>query len=320
MTLSSRLGGVAATLVVASLVLAGCGTRSGELGPSRPASTALPASTAIPAVTTVRKATPTRPQRARLAAARILEQETLPARAHRVARPPSKALDQPATVPADPNLVDLHRFYVADETVPALLAFLRSHGLPGSSLSSEGESGNLSGTYEWDLGFSLPPVGTVLDSRALEASVVSLGARRSGLRIDAQVTWLPAKPAGDVIPPGAKLLAAWLSKGPDPGQPGHRPVTTTNPKLIEAIRQHINALVVQQPGTTACPADFGQLLTLVFRTRPGAAPLAVVKADPAGCGQIVLTRNGHPVKPALRGGGTFVPFAERELGWPPASR
>lgn len=255
-----------------------------------------------------------RPAIARRAARRILGDVILPGGSAARSRPPSKHLRQPPSYPGDPNLVDLHRFVVVPRSAASLLAFLRANPEHGSTLTGSGTLAGRGGVYEWDLTYGFPPVGTVLDSRGLVESVVSLGARTSGLRLDAQVTWLPAKPAGDLVPASAKLLTAWLSKGLGPDRRGHRPVTTARKALVAAIRGDLNRLEVEAPGVHPCPVDFGQLLHLVFRARVGARPLAVVLVDTSGCESVTVIRRGHAVKPQLRGNGLAARL-EQALGW-----
>lgn len=298
-------------LLAAALALSACGQAGGAgsrpLSPGRAVLTGTTGGSAGPPDSK-------RPAIARRAAERILEGVTLPAGSKTRAHPPSRFLRQAPSVPGDPDLVDLHRFAVVDRSAHRLLAFLRAHPAPGATSSGSGEAGGRRGTYEWELSFSFPPVATVLDSRTLVESVVSLGAERSALRLDAQVTWLPAKPAADRIPADAKLLTAWLSKGLNPWQHGHRPVTTSDSSLVSRIRQDVNDLGVQAPGVYACPADFGQVLHLVFRPKAGAAPLAVVLVDPAGCEGVTVVRDGRAVKPSLDGFG-FAARLEKALGW-----
>jgi hypothetical protein len=302
-----RLLVAGSSLTLAALMLGACGTGAGRTDRTHISLTSHPISGARPA-------TATRPVIARRAAARILREAKLPPGSRRVTRPPSKYLRAPASSPADPDLVDLHRFEVVPESVSALLAYLKVHPEKGSTFSGEGYAGDRSGTYEWEIGFQLPPVGTVLDSRQLQASVVRLGHDKTGLRLDAEVTWLPRKPSGDPIPADVRVVTVWRSKGFNPGELGHGPVTTAKKSLVGDIRRDVNTLGVEPPGIFSCPADFGQVLHIVFRTAPGTAPVAVVEADVSGCGIATVIRHGQAVRPALAGRG-LVAEVERLLGW-----
>ena len=264
-------------------------------------------------------ASASRRELARRNAARLLTLVRLPPGSKQLARAPSgdaQVLSSAAQSIGDPNLVDLHRFFVAPASAWKLYRYERSHPPPWST-SRGGHNGfgtsNIYGnTNEWFVSYGWLPVNTLLDTRVLVISIAALPDHRSGIRVDAQVTWLPAKPAGDGIPGGAKVLTALLSSGMNPGEPGHAPVTTTEPAKIEAIRDFVNQLGVDPPGVRYCPVDFGQHLTISFRKQAHARPFAVVVADVAGCEEVQVQRFGHVAKPGLSGYG-LVPFVEREL-------
>jgi hypothetical protein len=272
-------------------------------------------------VTLARQASASPPELARQDAARLLSLVRLPPGSKQLAREPigdSHPLASAAQSIGDPNLVDLHRFFVAPMSAWKLCRYGRSHPPFGSTsragYNSFGTSGTHGKTDEWFVSYSWLPVKTLLDTRVLVISIVALPGHQSAIRVDAQVTWLPAKPAGDRIARGAKVLTAVLSAGMNPGEPRHGPITTTDPAKIEAIREFINQLGVLPPGVRSCPIDFGQYLTISFRKQAQAKPFAVVAADTGGCEDVQVQRFGHVVTPALSGYG-LVPLVERELGF-----
>jgi len=299
-----------------SLVFAGVLGACGQVQ-ARPASTTLRTELA----TAAHHGSPSRRELALRDAARLLILVRLPLGSKQLAQEPSgdrRLLRLPASSIADPNLVDLYRFFVAPASPRKVDAYVRSH-LPLGAAASGGYSGLSTSssqgiTDEWSVAYSWPVVKTLLDARVLVISIVALPDDRSGIRVDAQVTWLPAKPAGDHVPGGAKVLTAVLSPGLNPGEPGHPPVTTTDPGKIEAIRDFVDALGVFPPGMTNCPADFGQYVTISFRKSAHAQPFAVVVAGVSGCEGVQVQRFGHVAKPGLWGLG-LVPFVERELGF-----
>jgi hypothetical protein len=249
-------------------------------------------------------------------AAHLLGLVRLPPGSKRVDSGPSgdgKLLSSPGETIGDPNLVDLHRFFVVAASATSLDAFVLSHRPLGSKRSGYGTGGVYGNTDQWFVSYSWPPVSTVLDSRTLVFSIAGLPGNRSGVRVDAEVTWLPAKPPGDLIPKGAKVLTAVLSDGLNPGESGHAPVTTTDPAKIEAIRDFINSLGVFPPGVRHCPAELGQNLTVSFAKSSDSAPFDVVVADASGCEGITVLRHGHAIQPGLSG--ALVPFVEHELGF-----
>ncbi|MGO9965514.1 MAG: hypothetical protein ACLPUG_19080 [Acidimicrobiales bacterium] len=271
--------------------------------------------------TRARPASPSRHDLALRDAAYLLTLVRLPSGSVRVAKEPSgdsHLLGTAGQSIGDPNLVDLHSFFVAPQNAWTLYRYETSHPPSGSTsrggYNSYGTAGTYGNTDEWFVSYSWLPVTALLDSRVLVISIAALPGHRSGIRVDAQVTWLPAKPAGDIVPTGAKVLTAVLSAGLNPGEPGHRPVTTTNPEKIEAIRDFVNRLEVVSPGVRFCPADFGQHLTLSFAKNAQARPFAVVVADVSGCEEVQVELDGHVATPELSGSG-FVPFVERQLAF-----
>ncbi len=302
------------TIVVASLALAGALAVSGSAMATR----ALSAAPRLQLMSAARPESLSPRQLARLDASQLLGLARLPQGSKRVSGEPNGdggLLSSPAQSAAG-NLVDLHRFYEVAEDPAVVYAFFQSHTPDGSTSSGAGTSGNSVGTDLWTVSYNWPPIRGVLDTRALVNSIAALPENRSGIRVDAEVTWLPAKPTGDIVPPGATVLTAVLSAGLNPGEAGHAPVTTTDPQTIEAIRAFINGLGVFPPGLVSCPADFGQNLTISFAKSATAAPFDVVVAAASGCEQVQVQAFGHAVQPKLWGAGPpLVPFVEHELGF-----
>ncbi|MGO9334237.1 MAG: hypothetical protein ACLQCU_09365 [Acidimicrobiales bacterium] len=301
-------------VVATSLVLAGTLGACGQVQATRPSST----TPRMELVTSAHPRALSRGQLARRDAALLLSLVRLPPGSKRLAHEPSGDSHRlPGQSIGDPNLVDLHRFFVAPVGPWKLWAWVRSHS-PRGAMRRDGYSFGTGSTWgitdEWFVSYSWPAVRTLLDNRVLVISIAALSGHRSGIRVDAQVTWLPAKPPGDRIPGGAKVLTAVLSSGLNPGEPGHPPVTTTDPAKIKAIRRFVNGLGVVSPGQFFCPVDFGQYLTITFRKKAHARPLAVVVADVSGCEDVQVQQFGHVAKPGLSGAG-LVPFVERELGF-----
>lgn len=261
-----------------------------------------------------------RSELAQIDAKQLLGRVRLPKGSTRVAGQPSgdeNLLGSPGESVGDPNLIDLHQFYVVTEDPTDVFAFVQSHRPAGSTLSGSG-TGSSSGTTtnQWFVSYGWPPISTVLDTRTLVISIAPLVDGGSGIRVDAQVTWLPPKPAADLIGKGATVLTAVLSKGLNPGEAGHAPVTTTDPGKIEAIRNFINSLGVVPPGARMCPLDFGQYLTISFAKSASTAPFDVVVADTSGCREVQVQHLGHDVEPELWGQQpALVPFIEHELNF-----
>ena len=309
------------SVLAASLVLAGVGgALAGLIGACGSRPMTRPGSPEAPfrLTSSAHPRSPSRSQLARSDAALLLTFIRLPPGSERVAREPSGdagLLSSPGETISG-NIVDLHRFYVVAEDPTHVDAFVMSHRPQGSTRAGYGTGGVYGDTDRWFVSYSWPPVKTLLNNRVLVISIAALTDDRSGVRVDAEVTWLPAKPAGDIIPTGAKVLTAVLSAGLNPGETGHAPVTTTDPEKIEAIRDFINRLGVFPPGAWHCPADFGQDLTISFATSPAATPFDVVVAGTSGCEGVQVQHLGRTVQPELWGlEPPIVPFVEGELGF-----
>jgi hypothetical protein len=232
-------------------------------------------------------------------------------------------LAHPSLSVATPNLVDQHTWWVVPLGRAQAIAFFASHPPSGSIPSESGnggtghvvrngeqEVGNVE--YEWQ-GFRFPPVQGALGRRSLVVTAVQLPNGSSGVRIDAQVVWLTPRPAAEVIPSGARRMSVAVLSEIPANRSNQRPFTMVSSRRIAAVVKVLNALAAVQPGTTNCRADFGNLVRLVFRTRPAASPQAVVTIDPTGCGRVGVVIGGK-VEHALQSEGNLVGQISHILG------
>lgn len=304
MSIRPRRRALAIHLVPLSAALAACGT--GAAGGQ-----------AAGGVAPLASHPPTRQHDALEAAKQLLTKAVLPPGARPSAVEPAGdggRLNFAPQSAASPNLVDLTRFAVVPGSPGSVSAWLKAHPPAGSAPWGTGTVTSPTQPAVWWMARSWPTVGEVLDGRTLAVSVTSLPGGRSAVRIDAEVQWLPAKPAGDLVPAGATVLTAVLSHGLNPGENGHPLTTTRDRAKIAAIRDRVDKLPVASPGAMSCPADFGRTLTVTFYGRAGGAPLAVVTADDGGCGFVTVTEHGHKASPPLMGS-DFIRFVAQELGW-----
>jgi hypothetical protein len=205
-------------------------------------------------------------------------------------------------VPGTPDLVDKAEWFIAPGTPQSVLAWEAGH-LSRRFTSSGGGTGSGPGFKVWSQSFSLPDIPAVLDSRGLLVTVVQDG-DKTAIRVDAQVTWQPARPATERVPAAAHAVTVSMDVGMNQGgkQPP-KPVTITDPARVRALTALINGLAPFPPGMFSCPADFGAELVLTFRAGPGTPGLAVATVDLAGCDGVDLTIGGKS-QPALAGPGT----------------
>lgn len=287
----------------AAVALSGCGTATA----TDPASAATgTGSTGIPLTSAKSPAKAQTPsQRAAADATAILASFAVPTGAQRLSAAPTvedDVLKSPAQTPGTPDLVDSAEWWIAPGAPQSVLAWEASH-LPHRFSTTGTGTGSGPGFATWTQIASLPAIAAVLDSRELVVTAVQDG-DKTAIRVDAQVTWQPARPAREKVPAAAKAVTVSMDLGLNQGgkQPP-KPVTITDQAAVRRLAALINGLAPFPPGTFHCPADFGGSLVLTFLAGPGTPPLAVATAELSGCGGVDLTIGGKS-EPALAGPGT----------------
>ena len=264
----------------AAVVLSGCGSQpfSTRTGAAR-------TSSAGPA------ASPR--QRAIADAARIMASFPRPPGAVRTG--PIASLTQPAARPATPDLASLTRWWRVPGQPPGVLAWIRAHLPSGFTPAGTG-----SGPGSWTSMFALPDVPGVLTGR--ELTVLAVRDRgQTAIRVDAQVAWLPARPAAERVPPDVTRIIVTPVFGYNPNPRARRldhAFTVTDPARVARIVAVVNGLSRFPDGAFSCPAEFGGQMRLTFFTRPGGPVAARLTVPYGGCG-VVFVRIGGRDMPAL---------------------
>ena len=211
-------------------------------------------------------------------------------------------LKTPAQVPGTPDLVDKAEWWIAPGAPQSVLAWEAKHVSHRFSTAGSGHSWG-PGFMTWSQTFALPDIPSLLDSRELLVEVVHDGAK-TAIRVDGQVTWQPARPAGEKVPAAAKAVTISMDLGLNQGgRKPPKPVTITDRARVSALKALINGLALFPPGAFNCPADFGDGLVLTFRAGPRTPALAVATVDFGGCDAVGLTIGGKS-QPTLAGPGT----------------
>jgi hypothetical protein len=280
-----RLSRLLPAVAGAAILLSGCGSQ-----PAGPQPGAARTSTARPA-STIRPASPR--QRAVADAARIMASFPRPPGAVRTGLIAS--LTQPFDRPATPDLASVTRWWRVPGRPQAVLAWIRAH-LP-SGFTQDG-TGTGPGTRMNT--FALPAVPGVLTERELVVLATAYQGQ-TAIRVDAQVVWLPARPAAERIPAGVTRITVTpvfgFNRNPRAKRLDHA-FTVTDPAKVARIVALVNGLTRFPDGTFSCPADFGGQMRLTFFTHPGGPAAARLIAEYAGCG-IVSVRIGGRAMPAL---------------------
>lgn len=211
---------------------------------------------------------------------------------------PSRTFDTPV-------LVDLHQFSVAPGAVANTLGWMSQHPPSGSSL----EYANTTPSGERVLAFAWPTSGPLFNDQLLLVDGVSLPGSRTGVRLDAEVVWLPAKPRGDLIS-GARVVDVRLTT---PGSTSVQTAVIRDPRSIANLLRLFNQLAVAPPGRHSCPIGTGLTLRLAFRRHAGAPPFATAIANSTACRDVQVRQFGKWVAPELLGT-DFVLYAGHVAG------
>jgi hypothetical protein len=284
MTLTAgRLLGI---LLAAALALAGCAVAH---SPATAAGHAA-ATTAHPAAAT---ALPPR-QRAEADAAAILAAFVVPPGARKLpGAPPGQAnqLTNIAGSSASPNWVDKAGFWEVKGDPRQVLAWTASH--VGRSHTSLGLITNLPTPRRpetvWERDYVLPPVPAVEDTRELTVEVADAGNGQTAIRVDAQVTWLPAREATEMVPAAATAIAMSVIPDPNLNRKPPQPVTVTSPEAVRRITAMVNSLPVFPPGPRECGPGGVAALVLTFLAAPQGRVLATAFVSTEGCEPVLFT-------------------------------
>ena len=307
----------------AVMVLSACGSQRAE-----PPTAAAATATATANATAVSPA-----KRAAADAASMLAAFSPPPGATRTG-PLTVALLAQVSEPMSPDLVTRTRWYRAPGRPLAVLGWITAHCPSGMTLSGSGGVGWIParcGTARQlpprpvapgmpQSGPHFPAVWDDVFSNAAGELVVSVaddGPDTVAVRVDAQVIWLPAKPAAERVPATAKVVTIVHVPGSEPQPAGDAPVTITDPGTVARIAAVIDGLPVSPPGIRFCPLDDGSGMRLTFRAARSGPALAVVTAQSGGCGTVAVTIGGKPM-PALAGAASMQQQVAKIAGlhWP----
>lgn len=300
-TRMEKVPGAAILAACAVIVLVGCAARQ----TTAPAASAVSSSARATGRATASPA-PSARQRADADAAAILASFPLPRGARRLKGAPTAAWgalrESPSAYPG-PNVADRASWWQVPGQPGRVLDWVRAH-LPSRFMFSDAWAGGTGGTvYNWGDQFWLPPVPGVLDSRLLLVSVVNAGGGQTAIRVDGQVAWQAPKPAGELVPPDARVVTVTKVRGSLPG-PLPAPVTIADVTRVRWIAALVNGLPFEGM-PKSCPLQSPGALHLTFRARSGGPAIAVFTGELWGCYGL-LTVGGKTQPELLDDGNTFV--------------
>jgi len=288
---------LAAIAGCAVVVLAGCGTQTAS---SSGGVSLMTATATAPAASVASALSPAR--RAAADATGMLGRFRPPPAAIRTGRLPVSSLAQAPTSPMSADLVTRTAWWREAGQQVQVLTWLLTHPPSGMTMFSTGgflyknkrvqinvPPPGMSFPDDKYIEFSLP---SVPDGQLLVA-VASDGDGHVAIRVDAQVVWLPVKPAAERIPSAATTVTITSLPGYGSVSAVDQPVTITDPAKVRKIAAVIDALPVFPPGIMSCPAFQGRAMQLTFRASPAGPALAVVTGDTSGCGSVAVTIDGR---------------------------
>jgi len=135
----------------------------------------------------------------------------------------------------------------------------------------------------------LPPVPAVEDTRELTVEVADAGNGQTAIRVDAQVTWLPARQASEMVPAAATAVTLSVIPNGNLNKKPPQPVTVTSPAAVRRITAMVNSLPTFPPGPRECGFNQGTELVLTFLAAPQGRVLATALVQTGYCEEIFFT-------------------------------
>jgi hypothetical protein len=273
------------TLLAPPLALAGCAVAHPAATAASHAATATarPAATALPPK-----------QRAEADAAAILAAFVVPPGARKLQGPPTGQASEMKHITgssASPNWIDKTGFWQVKGDPQQVLAWTASH--VGRTHTTGGLATNLpvSGQPEtvWERDYVLPAVPAVEDTRELTVEVADAGNGQTAIRVDAQVTWLPARQASEMVPAAATAITLSVFPNGNLNKKPPQPVTIISPAAVRRIIAMVNAQPVFPPGPRECGINQGTELVLTFLAAPRGRVLATALVQTGYCEEVFFT-------------------------------
>jgi hypothetical protein len=243
--------------------------------------------------------------------ASLLAGVQVPPEAERVSTAPVTMLADAPVSEASPNLLTLASWWRLDMSFSTALAWIQAHPPRGLRSNMAGTSGGPGVPVNRSLGFSAPST-TAYDGASVELDLAAMGSAETGLRADAEVIWLPAKPSTEFVPAGTAVTLVAQSHF------GQSDVTTLRSRHLDTADAAVmigdlNALLPSDGGAHGCAADIDG-----YRVQIEAAVVgtALVFSDWPACVEVSVTRGGVPLL-TLTPTTIFQNEVTRLIGFPP---
>jgi hypothetical protein len=176
---------------------------------------------------------------------------------------------------------------------------------PGHPIPGPSQPHPIGSTYgAWYDQWDLPGVPGVIDLRELTVEVTDPSNSVTYVRVDANVAWVPPRPASEKVPATVKVVTITASPNMNHPKGTPAPVTVTSTAKVAKIVALLDGLSTQTSSTVSCPAERGEGITLSFRARPGGPVLATAFEPIPSCGSIDVTI-GRVQQPVFADWGSF---------------
>jgi hypothetical protein len=280
-----------------AVALAGCATAHSPATPAGPQVTTTASQQATTKPATTQPAATAQPpkQRAEADAAAILAAFVVPPGARKLPGPPPGQASQLKDITgssASPNWIDKAGFWQVKGDPQQVLAWTASH--VGRSHTSSSLTTNLPvpGRPEtvWERDYALPPVPAVEDTRELTVEVADAGNGQTAIRVDAQVTWLPARDASETVPAAATAVTLSVIPAGNLHRKPPQPQVITSLAAVRRISAMVNSLPVFPPGPRECGLEGSgaAALVLTFLTAAHGRVLATALVELEGCQPVIF--------------------------------
>lgn len=180
----------------------------------------------------------------------LLASPRLPTPTTEVGSAPSPLLRQPFQLIDAETEAELHSFWILALPLPAFQTYVKSH--PPSGVTQDGSgSGTSGGSSEHEITWAprRPPSG--ISTAQLLYTFTALGRGRTGLRVDAEVVWLPERTAATLIPTTDR--SATISLTSLAPRVGRRSLTLGPGRELRSLISLVNRLpTIPPPGPLSC--------------------------------------------------------------------
>jgi hypothetical protein len=199
---------------------------------------------------------------------------------------PLAFLDQPPVSESSPNLLTRTAFWRINMPFAGALAWIKAHSPGGLTSNMGGSAGGPGVPMNQSLGYSAPST-TAYDGATIELELAVIGPSETGLRADAEVVWLPAKPSDELVPAGTAVTLVAINHF------GSSDATTLKTRHLDSadgavVIADLNALLPDDGGAHGCGLDTGYRVQV--ETTIAGTPL--VFSDWFACNELLATL-GH---------------------------